>query len=49
MKFASVTAAAHKLQFQSNLNILDSWSEKWQMKLNVDKLKFCVSVTIINT
>ena len=33
-----VTTTADKLQFQSNLNIV-SWSEKWQIKFNINKCK----------
>ena len=34
-----VSTTIDKLQVQSNLDILVSWSEKWQMKFNVDKCK----------
>ena len=34
-----VTTTADKLQFQSILNVLVSWSNKWQIKFNVDKSK----------
>ena len=36
---SKVTTTGNKLQFQSNLDILVSWSEKWQKKFNVDKCK----------
>ena len=36
---SKVTTTADKLQFQSNLDTLISWSKKWQMKFNVDKCK----------
>ena len=36
---SKVTTTADKLQFQSILNMLDSWSKKWQIKFNVDKCK----------
>ena len=36
---SKVTTTADKLQFQSNLDTLVSWSKQWQMKFNVDKCK----------
>ena len=42
-----VTTTADKLQLQSNLDILVSWSNKWQIKFNVDICKFCISELII--
>ena len=32
-----VTTTAKEIQLQSILDILVSWSEKWQMKFNIDK------------
>ena len=34
-----VINTTEKMQLQSNLDIFVSWSEKWQMKFNVDKCK----------
>ena len=36
---SKVTTTAHKLQFQLILDILVNWSEKWQLKFNVNKCK----------
>ena len=40
MKITSkVITTAEKIKFQTNLDTIVSWSEKWQMKFNVDKCK----------
>ena len=36
---SKVTITADKLQFQSHLDTLVSWSKKWQIKFNVDNIK----------
>ena len=50
MKITSrVITTAEKIELQSNVDILVSWSEKWQMKFIVDKCKVLhLSETKIN-